>query len=1038
MFRKTLVVRALTIAFSAAAMTAAIAPSAYAQSNATGTVFGTVPAGAGDSVVIESVATNAKRTATPDASGKFQATALPPGQYKVQLLKGQTVVSSTEIEVLLGQGTEAVFASVAGAPVLQTVQVVGARRGIDVSSMNSNTTFTARDLAALPIAQNLTSIMLLAPEVVKADPRYAGGASIGGGAPSENSYYINGFPVTNPLTQLGSMELPFGAIQQAQILTGGFGAEFGRSTGGVVNVTTKSGSNKIQGGVSYSIEPDSLRSREKNVYYDSGANPATDGTIYKYNHDNSSTKAMIGGYIGAPIIQDKLFFFFAADQTTTRSSGNSSDPNDLLGNIESSTKSSNGWTDAKDVNRRYLAKFDWNITDNHRLEYTGIGDNFTTDAKYYGFDYGTQSRFGPPVYSAFYKNQASLTPQVGGTANILKYTGNLTNDLTITALYGKSSSSHQQTYTPDLGGSIAGVVYSGGPKTAQYQFGQPNGLNYGTAQPLSGQNLNSPGAKDGTKSWRLDAEYTLGDHTLRAGLDDNKLSSNSAGQVSAGGSVYSYRFTGTPNGVRTFGPYTYVVNDGSGPISAAGYYVRQRTFSSITDARSDQSAQYIEDRWQATKNLLVSAGLRNESFKGFNGEGQAYIDSKNFVSPRLGAAWDVMGDSSLKVSGTLGRYSIQTPTHVAVRGAGVSTLVDQFFTYTGVDANGNPTGLKPLTAQPFSPDGETGLPKDPNSVAAKDLKPSYQDELTLGIEKALSAKLSVGGKVTYRKLGATLDDMCDDRPFAKYADDRGIDRTNWAFSCLSVNPGRTNKFLIDYTGTKNYTPVTLTASEMGFDKPKRSYLALDFFVEHPFSDGWFGKIAYTWSKSKGNTEGQTKSDNGQTDVAATSTWDFHEIMENTYGYLPSDRRHQIKAIGFYQFAPEWIVGGNFAASSGRPKNCNGNYGGTSPDGDYGGYGSIFFYCSFDGGVTQVATQRGSQGRLPWNITLDANLTYQPAYVKGLKLRLDVFNLFNRQSALAIRETHELSGDSSTVLPNYGSVVSYSAPRYVKLTAQYDF
>ena len=83
-----------------------------------------------------------------------------------------------------------------------------------------------------------------------------------------------------------------------------------------------------------------------------------------------------------------------------------------------------------------------------------------------------------------------------------------------------------------------------------------------------------------------------------------------------------------------------------------------------------------------------------------------------------------------------------------------------------------------------------------------------------------------------------------------------------------------------------------------------------------------------------------------------------------------------------------------AASSGRPRNCLGNYGGNSPDGDAGGYGSVYFYCSFDGGVTQVATPRGSQGRLPWNITLDANVTYQPFWAKGLKMRIDVFNLFN--------------------------------------------
>jgi len=1035
MFKKTLVARALAAAFGTAALTFAVVPVAHAQSNATGTIFGNAEAGA--TVSIESVATSAKRSVTADANGRFQFTALPPGRYKVVAMKDAKVVSNTEVEVLLGQGVEATL--VAGATSLQMVQVVGSRQVIDVSSTNGGSTFTARELSVLPVAQNITAIMQLAPDVVKADPRYAGGASVGGGAPSENSYYINGFPVTNPLTQLGSMELPFGAISQAQILTGGFGAEFGRSTGGVVNITTKSGSNKVEGGAYYSIAPNSLRSREKNIMYDSGGNPGTDGKLFKYNHDNSSTEVSLGANVGGPIIKDKLFFFIAADQTTTRSSGNSTDPNQLLGNTESSTRLQNGWTDAKDVNKRYLAKFDWNITDDHRLEYTALGDNWITDASYYGFDYNTLQRFGSPTYTAHYKNQGGLTPRVGGAASIFKYTGNLTKDLTLQALYGESSSSHAQTYNPDLGKGIPGVVFVGGnDPIANPASGAFPGLNYGTSQPLSGQNLNAPGGKDKTKSYRLDLEYALGDHTLRAGLDENKLTSASAGLVSAGGSVFSYRKTATPDGTRTFGPYTYVVNDGSGPIAAAGYYVRQRTFSSVTNARSDQTAQYIEDRWQVNQKLLMTLGLRNESFKGYNQDDQVYINSKNFLSPRIGASWDVKGDASLKVFGNLGRYSIQTPTHVAVRGAGTSTLVDQFFTYTGVDANGVPTGLKPLTAQPFSPDGETGLPKDPNSVAAQNPKPAYQDELILGIEKALTPKLTAGVKMTYRRLGATLDDTCDERPFDNYADTHGIDRTNYAFNCLEFNPGRTNKFLVDYAGNKTYTPVTLSAADMGYadTKAKRSFFALDFFLEHPFSDRWYGKLAYTWSKSKGNTEGQTKSDDGQTDVSATSTWDFPEIMVGKYGYLPSDRRHQIKAIGYYQFLPEWIVGGNFAASSGRPRNCAGN----PPDsvGDPGGYGSIFAFCSFDGGATIVSAPRGSQGRLPWNITLDANVVYQPAYVKGLKLRVDVYNLFNRQSALARLETHEPAGDSSTVLSTYGSVVSYSAPRYVKFTAQYDF
>ena len=66
---------------------------------------------------------------------------------------------------------------------------------------------------------------------------------------------INGFPVTNVLFQVGTSELPFNSIAQAQILTGGFGAEFGRSTGGVINIQTKSGTNTWEAGGSISTEP---------------------------------------------------------------------------------------------------------------------------------------------------------------------------------------------------------------------------------------------------------------------------------------------------------------------------------------------------------------------------------------------------------------------------------------------------------------------------------------------------------------------------------------------------------------------------------------------------------------------------------------------------------------------------------------------------------------------------------------------------------------------------------------------------------------
>ena len=91
--------------------------------------------------------------------------------------------------------------------------------------------------------------------------------SFGGSSASENAYYINGFPVTNPLTNMGATTLPFNSIGQVQVLTGGYGAEFGRSTGGVVNVITKRGTDEVKGGAYIIWTPAGLRGDPKDLMY---------------------------------------------------------------------------------------------------------------------------------------------------------------------------------------------------------------------------------------------------------------------------------------------------------------------------------------------------------------------------------------------------------------------------------------------------------------------------------------------------------------------------------------------------------------------------------------------------------------------------------------------------------------------------------------------------------------------------------------------------------------------------------------------------
>lgn len=1017
MLKKTVLVHALSLAFGGAVIGMAAMSPAMAQSNASGSVFGTVAPGSNVQILIENTDIGIRRTLTPDAQGRFVASSLPSGTYRVSQLRDGAVIGSVNVETGIGRNGEAIFAAAAPAGGPQVVQVTGTRATIDTSSAGSSATFNARELATLPIGRTVEAIIQLAPNTTTADSRFAGGASFGGGAASENSYYINGFPVTNPLTGLGAAQLPFGAIAEAQVLTGGFGSEFGRSIGGVVNIVTKGGTNTWEAGGIVTWEPKSLRATPKDIYYRNTGTPNnvnTDGTLRLARAENTRDQKVYGAYVGGPIIKDKLFFFASAEKTETEEG--------LVNGFRIATNNAAvGWRERDTKIERYMAKIDWNITDNHRLEFTTLGDTPEVNNSDSGFNYATRTRSGVVNSSARRIN----VDNNGAKINTLRYVGNLTDDLTVTALYGRAKSPHENYFTgynPDLF-QISSTVDARAP-----------GLSYANPQNISG-NILAPGSEDIVDSGRFDVEWRLGAHTLRGGFDQTKVESVAAGDFLAGGGRWTYYRASVPGaaipgegGVRVPAP----ASTGS-PLGNQGYYVTRDQFSTVTNSFGEQSAWYLEDRFQATPNLLLTLGVRNESFKNQNDSKTTFLEMKNQYQPRLAAVWDVNGDSSFKVYATLGRYSVPIPTHISVRGAGRSTFTSQYYTYTGTDANGAPTGLTQLS-QPLSGNNEYGQDKVVDTLAARNMEPTYQDEVTFGFEKAWSPSLNFGAKAIHRKLQSTIDDFCDVRPFERFAAANGIAITNPLFgnSCQTFNPGEDNEFLVDFSGdVSKLTPVSLTAADMGFDKPKRTYSSVEAFLEHPFRNGWYGKMSYVWSRNKGNTEGQVRSDNGQADVAVTSSWDYPELMEGAYGYLPNHRKHQVKAFGFYQFNDEITVGGNALIASGRPRSCIGS---AANPGDSPNYANQTFYC---GGLTRsqnVLTPRGSVGSLPWTHRWDMNVAYKPNFIKGLQFRVDVFNVFNSQSVASVTEAYNNAANVSSL---YQTPLSLTAPRYARFSLMYD-
>ena len=133
---------------------------------------------------------------------------------------------------------------------LDAVQVMGSRviNRVDVQSTETSTILNREDIARMPVDQSLTSVALLAPGVVSGNASF-GGISFGGSSVAENSVFINGLNVTDFYRRQSFSAAPFAIFQEFQVKTGGYSVEFGRSTGGVINAVTRSGSNELKGGM---------------------------------------------------------------------------------------------------------------------------------------------------------------------------------------------------------------------------------------------------------------------------------------------------------------------------------------------------------------------------------------------------------------------------------------------------------------------------------------------------------------------------------------------------------------------------------------------------------------------------------------------------------------------------------------------------------------------------------------------------------------------------------------------------------------------
>ena len=1051
--KTSLLASTVLTAFAMAPALALTVPSvAVAQNLAQGAISGNVvdransPVG-GATVTLRSSAQGFTRTYTTDASGSFRAVALPPGSYEATIDAAgyDSLVESVSVG---SSGTTTFYFTMGGGSIadatVDDIVVVGVRRA--VSEFDATTTglvVNVEELSrSIPIARDANSVALLAPGVTASDTAFGSLPTIGGASAGENTYFINGLNITKFRDFTGSSVVPFEFYQTLETKTGGYSSEFGRGTGGVLNGTTKSGGNEWEFGLTAYWSPDSLRSDSPDTY------------LAQNRFDEVESSDIIFDF-GGPIIRDRLFLFGLynfRDRESVNIASATVDP-DLGPGATGLILSSD--------DPFYGGKLDYLINDDHRVELTYFSDEQEIDARaiYVDSDGDYVDEFTPGTF------------KFGGSNWVARYTGVWTDWLTTSLSYGVNEYNEYVT-SPGDGAAFITDQLPGFPRRGSWGAIQAQALT--TGQPAINE--------DERKVLRADVDIYanfLGQHHFRFGIDQEKLESYQ--ELDYSGSGYNYCRPAAPGSTTADPtvPISVAVNC-TGDVTGGLWFryqtlftagtipagrteligqprrVRIRAYDNDGGWTSTQNAYYLQDSWEVTDQLTLNLGIRNEGFENSNVVGVPFVDLQDQWAPRLGFTYDVTGDRSSKLFGFYGRYFLPVAVNTNQRLAGAEFFISDTW---NLDVSGGPNdlnadGIHDTTDEPilgtFVSGGNfaSGEVKPISTQVDAELDPMFVDEFILGYEQQLSGGWTASVKGTYRELGTAIDDVAIDAAVLDYCETTGGGLS--AAICYNVwygfhqyvltNPGEDMVITLSGEDLSRATggaitadrEITLTADQLGYPSPDRTYKALEFTLEKPFDGIWGARLSYVWSQSKGNYEGALKSDNGQTDPGLSQDFDQPGLLDNAYGYLPNHREHSFKVFGNWRPLPNLNIGANLLVQSPRKFGCIGVH---PTDAFAQGYGPASWFC---GGV---ATPRGESFESKWLKNLDLTFSYDLAEAlrlpsDSLTLRADVFNVFNMQAGQDYNEFGDLALGSPD--PNYGRVTAYQAPRSVRFSVAYRF
>jgi hypothetical protein len=591
----------ILLAALVAGMSAVTSP-ASAQGLQTGIITGTITSSdglslPGASVTVSSPTLQGVRSAVTDVNGNYVIRGLPPGDYTITVEMSGMATRTEKASVALGR-TTTVDTQMAVAGVQETVNVTA-----DSTPVVKNTVVGANyrkaEVDILPVGRTPQLVAEMAPNLTDNTPN-TGQLQIGGAFAFDNVFLMDGVDINDNIFANANNLFIEDAIDETQVLTSGISAEYGRFSGGVVNVVTKRGGNQFSGSYRATL-----------------SNPAwTDETPFESTERRDVLQATHEATLGGPILRDQVWFFVSGRSQNTDAPYNLAETG-----IPGAQRNDD---------KRIDGKVTWTLARNHTFQGSYL-NNDTTQAGNRGI---SAQAMDPSVL---------VTRRLPQKIGVVNWNGVLSPRLFATAQYSRKYFGFRGAggTSSDIHDSPMRSAGDGIPSARLF-----NAPYFDATDPEDRNNDQLTGSVSYFLSTRRG-----GSHDIKAGWERFNSSDQGGNSQTATDYVYWTPYV-NDNGTPVFGSNGRIIPAFDPDVTLIYNWIATR------GAKIDITTNsfYAHDRWTAARNLTLDLGLRYEKVRTKATGGIVGADTDTWV-PRLGATYDLRGDGRYVLQATYAHYS---------------------------------------------------------------------------------------------------------------------------------------------------------------------------------------------------------------------------------------------------------------------------------------------------------------------------------------------------------------------------------------------